>query len=246
MEPLLLIGVGMVAGLVNAMAGGGSFLTLPLLIFLGLPATVANGTNRVAVIVQSAGALWGFHRWASIDWRFAVTAAGPATIGAVLGVWAALAIDDRFFMKTLSVLMIAVSLGMLWSPSLYDHRSPPISTRRHGGLVQVLFFLIGLYGGFVQAGVGFLILALTSFVGLDLLQGNAIKVFIVSIFTLVSLALFAWNGAVDWSLACLLAIGTAMGGILGARLSIRLGTQWLAWIVTAAVCVSAVALWLKD
>jgi len=97
----LLFGVGSVAGVLNVVAGGGSFLTLPVLIFLGLPPTVANGTNRVAVALQNVGAVWSFRRHGMIDWGSLLWAAVPATFGAILGTWAALWVGDELFQKIL-------------------------------------------------------------------------------------------------------------------------------------------------
>ena len=103
-----LFGVGLVAGTLNVIAGGGSFLTLPFLIFLGLPPTVANGTNRIAILVQNVGAVWGFHRHGLVEWRLLPVAAVPALLGALGGTWAAIAIGDRAFQRVLAALMVEI------------------------------------------------------------------------------------------------------------------------------------------
>ena len=119
---LLLFGVGSVAGVLNVVAGGGSFLTLPALIFLGLPPTLANGTNRVGVVLQNAGAVWSFRRHGMIDWSYLLWAALPAMVGAILGSWVALWVGDELFQRILAFLMIAVTLWTLWDqrPVLWD------------------------------------------------------------------------------------------------------------------------------
>ena len=113
--PLLVL-AGIVAGALNVIAGGGSFLTLPILIFMGLPASVANGTNRVGIFFQNVGAVWGFHRNRLVDWRSILWAALPASLGAVAGTVLALSIGDAAFRKVLAFLMIAVTLWTLWDP----------------------------------------------------------------------------------------------------------------------------------
>lgn len=236
----ILFASGLIAGTLNVLAGGGSFLTLPVLIFLGLPPTVANGTNRVGILLQNVGAVWGFNRHRVLDWRWTVWAAAPATLGALLGSWGALLIGDQAFRRVLAFLMVAVTVWTLVSPRM--------QTRRHEGpprvaLVAAAFFLVGIYGGFVQAGVGFLILAATTMAGLDLVRGNAVKVLSILCFTAVSLTVFALSGKVDWAMGLALAAGTVLGGQLGVRLTVLKGHAWVRAVVTITVIVFAIRLW---
>lgn len=235
---------GFAASLVNTLAGGGSFLTLPLLIFLGLPAAEANGTNRLGVVAQNLAAVWGFGRAGIMDWRLALRASVPATAASVLGAWLALHTGDREFRRILAFLMVAITLSTLLAP-LRQRRgtgSPgPADPRPH--LAFWMFVAAGFYGGFVQAGVGFLILAATSLAGLDLVRGNAVKVFVVLLVTVVALGLFAWDGKVRWPEGCALAAGSVAGSLVGVRLAVVKGERWLEWFVTAAVLAFAVLLW---
>ena len=246
---LLLFVAGGVAGVINVIAGGGSFLTLPLLIFMGLPATVANGTNRIAILLQNVGAVWGFHRYGVVDWRAILWAAIPATVGSVFGTWAALVISDEAFTKVLAVLMVGVTLLTLWNPFGNEeapHSSHPrrlMSTPTEFLLLGLGFFGVGLYGGFVQAGVGFFILAVTTVAGLDLIRGNAVKVLSVLVFTIVSLSMFVWNGHVHWPMGLALAAGNVLGGLIGVRLTVLKGHAWVKGVVTLAVILFALKLW---
>jgi uncharacterized membrane protein YfcA len=244
---LLLFAAGTAAGVLNVVAGGGSFLTLPVLMFLGLPAGVANGTNRVGILLQNVGASWSFQRDGLLDGRALLWAALPSVPGAALGVWLALLISDQAFKRILALLMVTLALWTLWS-----RRAPsdlaaisPAGTASTARFVATLagFFLIGVYGGFVQAGVGFLILAATTAVGLDLVRGNAIKVMTVLCFTALSLTLFAWQGRVDWPMGLALAAGTTSGGLLGARLTVLKGHRWVRGVVTVTMIVFALKLW---
>ena len=234
--------VGFVAAIINVIAGGGSFLTLPLLIFLGLPASVANGTNRVGVLAQNISAVFGFHRHNVLPVKWAVSVSIPAMAGAAIGVWAALHVPDHAFRRILSVVMLVVALGtLLHRGTKGEPRSEPQSAW-HPTMVAG-FFLTGLYGGFLQAGVGFLALAMTTIAGLDLVRGNAVKVFAVMLLTLLSLAVFAGTGHVNWPAGIALALGNLLGGVVGVKVAVLKGQKWLEAVVTVTIVVFAVLLW---
>jgi len=245
-EYLLLFAAGCVAGTLNVIAGGGSFLTLPILIFLGLPPGVANATNRVGLLLQNIGAVWSFRRDGVLDLRALVWAAAPATLGAVLGTWLALVVSDLAFQRILAFLMVIISLWSLWSPHSKKHSPPQEATPSTLRLLAVsaAFLMIGVYGGFVQAGAGFLILAATTAAGLDLVRGNAVKVLAVLCLTTLSLGIFAWQGRVDWGVGLVLGCGTALGGLWGARLTVLKGHRWVQRVVTVTVILFALKLWL--
>jgi len=250
----MLAGVGLIAGALNTVAAGGSFLTLPFLIVSGLPATEANSTNRLAVLLQSLTAFWEFRRsgerWdrvtGEIERRLAVVGTIPMILGSLLGAWISLAVGDHAFKKILSVLMVAVTVWTLWDPVGKKKISLRALQRRYGTTHALLFLLVGLYGGFVQAGVGFLILAVTTYSGLGLVQGNAVKVFSVLLLTGVSLVFFAWHGTIDWAVGLALGAGSAAGGLLGARLAVRIGPTWIQRVVIAALFLFAIVLWISD
>ncbi|MDX1568166.1 MAG: sulfite exporter TauE/SafE family protein [Longimicrobiales bacterium] len=282
-----ILGTGLAAGTLNVLAGGGSALTLPLLIFLGLPPTVANGTNRVAILAQNVAAALAFRRHGISTEGLLWTAVPPALVGAGLGTWTALVVGDAAFQRILSGVMVFIAVWMVWRPlpggprdgrqkvedgSVEDaeaaateddavpgagaaeaaggrphrarppfFRSSPSFLRRVG--VGAGFFLVGFYGGFIQAGVGFLILAMTSAAGLDLVRGNALKVLLVLTFTPLTLGLFWLGGAVEWGSGLTLALGMAAGGLIGVRLNVLKGHAWVRRVVTAAVVLFAVRLW---
>ena len=225
-------------------AGGGSFLTLPLLIFLGLPATVANGTNRVGIFMQNLGAVWSFHRQSLVDPYWLRWAMGPGLLGCLIGTWLALIVDHETFQKTLALLMVGLTLWTIWDPLKEPWSNSPLPPSIHFVMLSLGFFVIGLYAGFVQAGVGFFLLALASIAGLDLVRGNALKVLSVLIFTGLALTLFAWHGKVNWVLGIILGFGTVIGGLLGVKLTILKGHTWLKKIVTITMIVFAVKLWI--
>ncbi len=243
---LVLFAAGCVAGALNVIAGGGSFLTLPILIFLGLPATVANGTNRVGVLTQNVGAVWGFHRYGVMDWRSVFWAALPATVGAVLGTWAALWVSDQAFKRILAFIMIAVTLWTVWDPLKAKRPSTGFFSNVHVFALCLGFFVVGIYSGFVQAGVGFLVLAATTIAGLDLVRGNAVKVLSILTTMVVSLTIFASQGKVHWPLGFALGAGNLLGGLVGVRLTVLKGHSWIKNVVTVTVIIFAVQLWFAD
>jgi hypothetical protein len=201
----------------------------------------ANGTNRLGIVVQGLGAATGFHRHRVLDWRWALLSSVPAAIGTALGVWLALRVGDRDFRRLLAVLMSLITLWTLLDTTR-GGRGPIVTSRRR--LVFFLGFLgAGVYGGFVQAGVGFLILVVTSLAGLDLVRGNAIKVVTVLFIALFSLAGFALQGKVRWDAGLALASGSLAGSFVGVRLAVVKGSGWIRGVVAVVVVLLAVRLW---
>lgn len=237
---LLLVAAGIVASVINVLAGGGSFLTLPILIFLGLPSVVANGTNRVGVLMQNLSAVWGFHAAGVLDWRWALTASVPALVGSALGTWAALYVGDELFRRILAIVMVVITVCTLFAP---EPRRDLAARSSRSWVVAFGFLLVGLYGGFLQAGVGFLVLAITSWSGLDLVRGNAIKIVTVLLVTVLALAIFAMHGTIHWPMGIALAVGNTIGGLLGVRLAVAKGHRWLKGVVTVTIVVFAIRLW---
>ena len=240
---LLLFLVGLIAGALNVIAGGGSLLSLPVMIFLGLPPTVANGTNRVAILLQNVGASWSFHRRGLVSREWILITVPPALVGAILGTVAAVNIGELEFQRILAVILVAAAAWQIWNPIKLQpdgNAALPVGIRRW--VFVTAFFLIGVYGGFIQAGIGFLLLAATSAAGFNLIRGNALKVTVVLGFTPVALLLFAWNGKIDWAMGFALAAGNFLGGLAGVHLQVLKGHAWVRGVVTAVIVVFAIRL----
>lgn len=244
LELAALAAAGVVAGVINVIAGGGSFLILPMLLFFGLPSALANGTNRVGVMSQNVAGVIGFHRHGAFDWSWALKASVPAMAGAAIGVWAALAIPDFAFKRILSVAMVAVTIWSLLNQGRKPSEARDLMPPTHW-FVVVGFFLVGLYGGFIQAGVGFLVLAITSAAGMDLVRGNAVKLLSVLLLTVLSLVVFAGAGQVDWPRGIALAVGNWAGAVIGVRMAVLKGHKWLEKVVTGTVILFAILLWFQ-
>jgi len=238
---LVLFIVGLVSGVLNVVAGGGSFLTLPALLFFGLPAAEANGTNRVGVLAQNLAGVAGFHQSKAMSWRWGLAVSVPALVGAGLGAWWALQMTDLGFRRLLSIAMLAMTLWtVLRSPT--PVKDEHIGSPWHPGTI-VAFFLIGVYGGLIQAGVGFAVLAATSAAGMNLVKGNAVKLLTVLLLTILSLAIFAAGGVVHWVYGLALGAGNVVGALIGVRLAVRQGHVWIQRVVMVTVLIFAVALW---
>ncbi len=206
---------------------------------------MANGTNRVGVLAQNISAVVGFHRHRVLPVNWALKVSVPAVVGASLGVWAALNVPDIAFRRILSLVMLAMTLGTLLHKSMKGEPRAEPQQPWHWTMMGG-FLLTGLYGGFLQAGVGFLLLAMTSLAGLDLVRGNAVKVFTVMLLTLLSLAVFAGTGHVNWPAGIALGLGNLLGGIVGVRVAVLKGHRWLEHVVTVTVIVFAILLWVTE
>ena len=244
---VLLFGTGIAAGFLNTVAFGGSLLALPMLIFLGLESAVANGTNRVAIFFQNFSAIMGFRRKGVSDFSYSIVLAVPAVIGAVIGATIAVDIKDSVFNLILAVVMIAMLVLTLLNPTerLKDRIE---SGGKHSKIIPiVVFFFIGIYGGFIQAGVGLLIItALRLLTGMDLVRTNAIKVFVIFFYTVVALGIFIMEGKVNWYLGPTLAVGNACGAWLGSHWAVEKGDKWIKVMLIVAVIAFAIRLvWLS-
>lgn len=230
----LLLGGGLLAGVVNTIAGGGSLLTVPLLHLVGLPGQIANGSNRIGVLAQSASAALRFRREGVPGLRDALPLLLPVAFGAAVGAWLITRLDDRVFERLFGGLMLVLVIPTVWGAR--SRRAG--STQRAGwprALQGAVFLAIGLYGGAFQAGVGIPLVAALSGSGYNLVRANSIKVVINFALVVTALPVFLWRGMVAWDAAIALATGYAAGGALGARLAVAGGERWLRPAILVAV-----------
>jgi uncharacterized membrane protein YfcA len=234
--------VGVVAGFLNVLAGGGSLLTLPLLIFFGLPAATANGTNRIAIFCQNIFAITGFKRQGVFPIGLAMLCIPPALIGSYFGARLAITVDEMVFRRLLALIMVGVLLFMVMDPMKRLQRPEAPMTPVRLAVLVISFFGVGIYGGFVQAGVGFLIISGLLIHGLDLVRINAVKVLVIFAFTAVALAVFVMHGQVDYVLGLALAAGNSLGGWFASHMAVKKGHEWIKRFVIVTVLVFAMRL----
>jgi len=237
---LAVFAAGFASGFLNVMAGGGSLLTLPLLIFLGLPVAVANGTNRVAILVQNAAAVAAFRGLGERGIREGLGWALATVPGAVVGAWLAVRVDERLFRALLAAVLVLGVIGLL-APAGRGPVTAAGPLRRGAALLALV--AIGFYGGFVQAGVGFLLmLVLHQIVGLSLVRTNVHKVLIVLVFSLPALAVFIVAGSVAWPAAAVLSAGNALGAVAATRVAVRGGDRPIRVVVGVTLLLMAARL----
>lgn len=237
MDPLnavLLASAGSVAGVINTLAGGGSLLSVPLLVFLGLPGDVANGTNRVGVLAQNATAMRGFQRAGLPGPRLALPVLATVLPGSWAGAWLISRLDATAFERLFGLVMVALLIPTLrggLAPRRDASTPPPWPV----ALRLSVFFAIGLYGGAFQAGVGLVLLAALQRSGIDLVAANSVKVVVIFALTAIALPVFLLAGQIAWAPALYLVVGFAVGGRLGAWIAVRGGERVIRPVMAVAV-----------
>ncbi len=231
-QAVLVAGAGVVAGVVNAMAGGGSLLTVSLLTVVGdLGGLVANGTNRIGVVTQNVASVAGYRSEGVSGLRRSVPILIPAVIGSVIGAYAVSSLlSDTAFERIFGILMVPLLILSLRPPKA---RGESIAWPMW--LTVAVFFLIGAYGGAFQAGVGLILVLALSHAGLDLVNANAVKVVVIAVLTVVAVPVFILNDQVHWGFAVIVAAGFAVGGWLGARWAVRGGERLIRPVLVVAV-----------
>ena len=281
MDWLIYIGViivGVLVGFINTVAGSGSLLSLPLLIFLGLDANVANGTNRLGILLQSITAVGSYakqkiFKWDNNLWFIII----PAIFGALIGAFSASIVRSEIMEIFIAGLLFFMLIILLISPKKWlktghdktkeslkvinfvlakfsnknkiQNDFANFSSKKITWLVIrffiniLIFFVIGLYGGFIQAGVGFFLLSgLVLSAGFELLKANAIKILIVLIYTPFTLVIFALNHQIDYKLGLILGIGNIIGAYFAAKISVKKGAKFIRYFLIFAVFIAAIKL----
>ncbi len=233
---LALLGTGLVAGFINTTAGGGSVLTLPLLMFLGLPANVANGTNRIGILFQSIIGVVIFKQKKVFQLSTDIRLVIPAIIGSVAGAFFAVEINVELLEKIIAGLMVVMLLLVVLKPGVWIAEHAERVNPKPTVWQYALFFFIGVYGGFIQMGVGFFLLAgLVLGCGYNLVKANAVKVFIVLIYTIFIIGIFMAYGQVNWLAGLILSAGNMAGAWLGVHFTIKGGAKYVRFVLIFAL-----------
>lgn len=243
----LLLVTGLAAGIINVLAGGGSNLTIPALMVMGLPADMANATNRVGVMLQSLVGLRGFNNSDRLERSDMVPILLPTLAGGAVGAGIASFLPNALLKPLLLGTMITLSVVMIIKPKTIfpspDERPKRIRDKPWAALG---LFFTGVYGGFVQAGVGFLLIAaLAGGLRYDLVRANALKLLCAGAFTAVALVIFIAHGLVAWVPGLILGVGTMVGAQIGVRLALNVSQTALKWfLLCMTLAASAAAIWL--
>lgn len=236
LQACLLLGGGLVAGFINALAGGGSAITIPILTEI-VGVSVANGTNRIAILLANITAATGYQRGGAVPWRRVAKLIAPTVVGAAVGAWLATQVSADVMRRVFAFVLVLVAASVLFRPGRWveGHERDIGEPWR-----SLIFFAIGFYGGFVQAGVGFLLLGgLVLGSGMNLVRGNAAKVVLILAYTPVALLFFASASQVDLQVGLVLSAGQMTGAWVGARLAVLKGAAWVRWVLVVAAIIAA-------
>ena len=240
---ILLFFTGVLAGVINVMAGGGSSIVLPVLIFLGIDPTVANGTNRVAILFQNFFATLSFRKEGVSDVKTGIKLAAFTLPGVLVGAFAAVRVGDELFEKILAVVLIFVCASFFLNVDSFRNLLGGRNGSGRGWILYPALVLIGFYGGFIQVGVGlFIMAALYHLMGASLARVNAHKVIIVLLYTVPVILIFFLSGNISWFIGICLAAGNSVGGWFGATFSVRGGEKYIRVALVIAVGLMALKL----
>ena len=239
-EIIALITAGLLVGFINTLAGGGSIISLSVLMMLGLPAPMANGTNRIAITIQTLTATTSFRQQKVLETRKAILLSIPAVFGSLIGAWFAVDINEDMFEKAIGVIMLIMLVLILYKPHKFIYGRANISDNPLTWKTYVVFFFIGIYGGFIHMGVGYFLLAgIVGMAGFDLVKANAIKVFVVLVYAPFTLLVFLWYDQVNWKYGLILAIGAVIGALIASRLAVSKGVNFVKWVIVVVILITS-------
>ncbi|RLC56632.1 MAG: hypothetical protein DRH89_05250 [Candidatus Cloacimonadota bacterium] len=236
---IILFFVGIIAGFINTLAGGGSALVLPVLILAGIPSPIANATNRVAVLLQNITGVSRFHKHGILEIGSIIHITIAAIIGAIAGSISAINISSEYYDKILAFVFIIILILML-----KPHKKRSSLTQKLPKWLEfIIFLIVGFYGGLIQVGVGFIFLATLNLVEeFNLIKANAVKVFIIMSYTIFVVIVFAFSGKVIWKYGLVLAAGNSIGAFIGVKAAITRGEKFVKIVLTIAIFIACLKL----
>lgn len=240
---LLVLGAGVLCGFINVLAGSGSAITLPLLIFLGLPANVANGTNRIAILFQNIAGVASFKKQKIIDTKINIRPVISTVAGSILGANIALKLNDDTMEIIIGFAMLMMLVYVLFKPKKFLEPKQKQLKQKSIFLQIIIFFFIGIYGGMVQAGTGvFLLSALVLNTGVDLVKANGLKILIVLLYTPFALFFFIINNQINYQWGLILAAGSVVGALIASKVAVKWGPKFIRYLLIAVLAFSALKL----
>jgi len=236
---IALICSGVIVGFINTLAGGGTIISLSLLMFLGLPPTVANGTNRIAVLFQNTIAVANFKRNKTLETKKGLILSIPTIIGSLVGASIAVQVNENIFKMLIAIVMVCLLFVILFYSKQWLKGDEIKFNRKPNWLTYTIYLIIGLYGGFMHVGVGYIIM--TSLVlhnGFNIIKANAVKNLMVLLYIPFTLAIFVWKGQVAWGYGLIHAIGNIIGAFLASKYAIKWGAEFVRWIVITIIVIT--------
>ncbi len=242
-EAIVLVFSGILVGFINTLAGGGTIITVSLLIFLGLPATVANGTNRIAVLLQTTVAVFTFKKQKILDLKKGLVLCFPIVIGSVAGSMTAANLNEGIIEKVIAAVMFFMLFFIVYKPEKWLKSQLNLIEKPVKWYDHLAYLIIGFYGGFIHIGVGFFMLAaLVLLSGYDLLRANAVKNLLVMAYTPFSLVVFMVYGLVNWEFGLVLSIGNVIGAFIASRYATAWGANFIRYVIIVVIMVTVLDL----
>ncbi|MEI7597159.1 MAG: sulfite exporter TauE/SafE family protein [Bacteroidota bacterium] len=243
LEIILVVATGIFCGFVNTLAGSGSVISLPMLMFLGLEPHVANATNRVAIFLQSVTGTYKFYQKGKLDLKLGIKMAAIASAGSIIGANIAVSIDKEMMQKAIGIVMVIMLFVVLVKPEKWLQKELLETKTKLTAFQIIALFGMGIYGGFIQAGVGiFLLSLLVMGMGLDSIKANAIKILITAVYNIFAIGIFIYYGQVNWYYGLILAGGNIAGTQIAMRYGLKLGVNFIRWVVVFMISVSAIVM----
>ncbi|MDR0604338.1 MAG: sulfite exporter TauE/SafE family protein [Bacteroidales bacterium] len=236
---IILIISGIVVGFINTLAGGGTIISMSLFMMLGLPPVMANGTNRIPVILQNLVSVINFYMDKKLDVKKSICCSIPVALGSILGSCLSIVVPDSIFMGFFVIIMVIMLLLMFLKPDKWL-KGDITKMNRSVSLLQLFFyFLIGIYAGFIHIGMGYFLLAVLVLMGgFDLLRANAIKSFIVLFYAPFSLIIFISQGEINYEFGFIHAIGNMIGAYIASKWAVNWGMNFIRWVVVIFIVIS--------
>ena len=240
--PIIIV-AGFFTGFINTLAGSGSVLALIALNFAGLPINIANGTNRVGILLQNSVATYSFKKQGNLNVRQGIKLAIPVACGAVVGSILACYIAPGDLKIVIGIVMVIVLISLFANQKRWvqGKATECMAVEKMKIWHIILYFVIGIYGGFIQVGLGvFLLTGLVMLSGLDIVKGNAIKVLIIFFMTIIALAIFAFDGQIRWDIGLIMACGNMAGAWVAAKEASKRGAGFVRWLMICIVAFAAI------
>jgi uncharacterized protein len=233
---IALVVAGFITGIINTIAGSGSIVNFSLFTFLGLPANVANGSMRLGVVMQTFASSLYFLKHKKLAVKTGLIMGVPIIIGTVLGAMLAAEINEKYFERIIIIVMILMLITLFWKPEKWISGHAEKAKEKPTYFQLFIYFIIGIYGGFIHIGVGiFMLAAMVLISGYDLVIANGLKVFTVFLYTPFALLVFIYEGQIDYYFGLISALGNLAGGIVASHMAVHKGAGFIRWFLIVVV-----------
>jgi|AntRauTorcE11898_2_1112593.scaffolds.fasta_scaffold00550_13 uncharacterized membrane protein YfcA len=242
-EAVVLVVAGLMVGFINTLAGGATIISLSVLMFMGLPLNVANGTHRIAAAFQTLTSVSTFRAKKVLHWKKGIVLGLPVIAGSIVGARIAVEVDEEAFEKIVAGIMLLMLALIVYKPQRWVEGRQELIDKRISWKQGLIFFALGLYGGFIYVGIGyFLLAAIVLSAGYDVVRANAIKVLIVLMYVPFTIGVFFWGDMINLQYGLVLAVGQVAGAYIGARSAVVRGAGFVRWVMIVFIVISVLHL----